>query len=122
MPKTLHFVYNADGTPSAILRDFIHRLRSPETYPCRLCDLTYGRFIKRGDWQRFTDSLGIACSFHLRNVCLRRHPEFAGARFPAVYLERDGNLTEFISAEAIEAVTTLDALKELVSKKVAPLI
>ena len=37
--------------------DFIHRLVSPETYPCRLCDLTYGRVLKKAGWRRFVASL-----------------------------------------------------------------
>jgi hypothetical protein len=38
------FVYNVDLTLFALVSDFVHRLTAPETYPCRLCDLTYDRF------------------------------------------------------------------------------
>src|SRR2546427_11672442 len=63
---TLHFVYNVDATPSALLRDFVHRLVAPESYPCRLCDLTYGRFLKKAQWSRFVADLPIRARFHLR--------------------------------------------------------
>jgi len=50
----LHFVYNVDATPGALLRDFVHRIVDPATYPCRLCDLTYGRLLKKVEWSRFS--------------------------------------------------------------------
>src|SRR5262245_41510359 len=64
-PK-LHFVYNVDATPIALVLDFVHRLLEPETYPCRLCDLTYGRFVKKVSWSRFVATLPVDSRFHLR--------------------------------------------------------
>jgi len=37
--RPLIFVYNVDLTPFALISDFIHRIMSPATYPCRLCIL-----------------------------------------------------------------------------------
>src|SRR3954447_10369784 len=56
----LHFVYNVEATPQALIKDFVHRLTEPETYPCRLCDITYGRFVKKPGWQLFLWSLPVA--------------------------------------------------------------
>ena len=53
------FVYNVDLTLFALVSDFVHRLTSPETYPCRLCDLTYDRVTMKRDWKRFIDSLPV---------------------------------------------------------------
>lgn len=118
----LHFVYNVDGTAAAILEDFVHRIREPETYPCRLCDVTYGRFFKKAEWSRFVAGLPIRARFHLRNVFARRHPGQASEALPAVFVEEpEGSLRVLISAEEIHAVKDLPGLQELVTKRVEAL-
>jgi hypothetical protein len=115
---TLHFVYNVDGTPLALAMDFVHRLTSPETYPCKLCDVTYGRFLKKAEWRRFLSGLPLRSEFHLRNIFLRRFPRHAQTPLPAVFLqEPDGALTVLIPADALNAVADLQELQELVLKK-----
>jgi hypothetical protein len=120
--RRLHFVYNVDATPLALALDFLHRLRSPETYPCRLCDVTYGRFVKKSAWRRWVDRLPIAAQFHVRNVFRRRFPEQAREAFPAVYLEEPtGSLRRLIETRELDAVSTLEELEELVAGKLAGL-
>jgi hypothetical protein len=121
-PRELIFVYNVDGTPAALLGDFIHRITSPETYPCNLCDLTFGRFIKKSEWTKFVATLSIPSTFLLRNIFVKKFPDHADATLPAVFLATGGKkLVEFLSTEELNAVKSLDALKELVSKKVSAL-
>ena len=121
-PRELIFVYNVDGTPAALLGDFIQRITSPETYPCNLCDLTYGRFIKKSEWTKFVATLPIPSRFLLRNIFVKKFSAQADATLPAVFLATGGRkLVEFLSTEELNAVKSLDALKELVSKKVSAL-
>jgi hypothetical protein len=116
--RTLHFVYNVDGTPLALAMDFVHRITSPETYPCKLCDVTYGRFLKKGEWRRFLEGLPLRTAFHLRNTFYRRFPEHARTPLPAVFLQNpDGKLIPLIRADALNAVTDLQELQELLLKK-----
>jgi hypothetical protein len=116
---TLHFVYNVDGTPAALARDFIHRIRDPESYPCRLCDVTYGRFLKKAEWSRFVAGLSIRSRFHMRNGFRRRHPRHASEPLPAVFVETaSGELRILISAEELGAVADSAELEQLVSKRV----
>ena len=96
---TLHFVYNVDATPGALLRDFVHRLVDPATYPCRLCDLTYGRLIKKAEWSRFVAGLPVRARFHLRGSFWQRFPEYRHEPLPAVFVEESpGALRTLISA------------------------
>ena len=121
-PRRLVFVYNEDGTPGALLMGLVHRLVAPETYPCRLCDLTYGRLVKKKEWRDFVGRLPLPSRFHLRSTFLRRFPSQADGRFPAVLVEAsDGTLVELVSAAEIDAVRNLDELKELVTAKVRTL-
>ena len=121
-PRRLVFVYNEDATPGALLMGLVHRLTSPETYPCRLCDLTYGRLLKKSEWRDFVSRLPLPSRFHLRNTFLRKFPSQAAGRFPAVLVEmEDGTLVELIAAREIDAARSLDDLKQLVTAKVATL-
>jgi len=119
---TLHFVYNVDATPSALLRDFIHRLADPASYPCRLCDVTYGRFVKKAEWSRFVASLPTRARFHLRGSFQRRFPEQRREPAPAVFVEESpGKLRTLISAQELQGVADLEALEKLLASRVGML-
>lgn len=116
---TLHFVYNVDATPSALLRDFIHRLVDPESYPCRLCDVTYGRVLKKAEWSRFVAGLPTQARFHLRGSFRRRFPEQRQEPAPAVFVEESpGKLRILISAKELQGVADLEALETLLASRV----
>ena len=40
----LIFVYRANSGPTSLALDFIHKIVSPKTYSCNLCNVTYGNF------------------------------------------------------------------------------
>lgn len=56
MARTLIFVYNANSGKINAWLDSAHKIVSPKTYQCRLCDLTYGIFKENEDWTRFRES------------------------------------------------------------------
>lgn len=59
MITKLIFVYNANaGTINALLES-AHKLVSPSTYDCKLCELTFGFFKEHMDWSRFRESVTI---------------------------------------------------------------
>ena len=68
MPQRLHFVYNVEAHPVDLVKDFVHRIVDHESYSCRLCDLTYGRFVKKPGWQLFLWSLPVKSSFYTKDV------------------------------------------------------
>jgi len=43
----LIFVYNADSGLLNAMKDWAHKIVSPETYPCSLCALTYNNLGMR---------------------------------------------------------------------------
>ena len=109
------FVYNVDLTPFALLSDFVHRIVSPETYPCRLCDLTYDRFTMKREWKGFVASLPADCGFELRDRFQRKYPAYAEVPLPAVFRRNGrGKLGTLLSAEDINGANSLEALRQLV--------
>ena len=109
------FVYNEDSSPISVVMGFAHRLVSPATYECTLCDLTYDRFTMKGEWRRFLDRLDVPATFHFRNRFKADHPERAGDRFPMIlYIDDAGQLVPLVTADRIEAATSLAELESAV--------
>jgi len=57
MISKLIFVYNANSGKLNSLLDSAHKIVSPGTYECQLCDLTFGVFKENELWVRFRESL-----------------------------------------------------------------
>jgi hypothetical protein len=115
-PREVIFVYNVDLTLFALVSDFVHRLRSPETYPCRLCDLTYDRFTMKREWQQFIHSLPIRARFEPRDRFRQKFPSYSKVRLPAVFeVEADGRLRTLVSAAQLQHAATLADLKTLIA-------
>lgn len=110
----LHFVYNVDATPRALHADFVHRLLDPATYPCRLCDLTYGRLVKKRSWQAFLRTLPVRSRFYTRDRFARQYPQLRH-EFPVVLAESAaGAFRVFLSSRDLARLDTLDALQSAV--------
>lgn len=115
------FVYNVDLTLFALVSDFVHRITAPETYPCRLCDLTYDRFTMKREWSRFIASLPIRAQFELRDRFRRKFPMYTDVPLPAVFRsETAAGLSVLLSADQLNRVRTLDELKELLLMALRP--
>lgn len=55
--QKLVFVYNANSGKLNALLDSAHKIVSPQTYDCKLCDLTYGIVKEHVEWVRFRESV-----------------------------------------------------------------
>ncbi|OYY89900.1 MAG: hypothetical protein B7Y45_10075 [Sphingomonas sp. 28-66-16] len=109
---TLILVYNADGGALAALRDAVHKLVSPASYPCSLCAVSYGAVGMKADWRRFLDSLPVATRFHHRDDFQAAWPGLAIA-LPAILLQRGGAAPAvLIDAATLDAQRDVGALIE----------
>lgn len=50
------FVYNANSGLVNTLLDIGHKVISPDTYNCNLCQMTYGLINERKEWKEFRES------------------------------------------------------------------
>ena len=116
-PTSLVFVYNADGGLLAGARDVAHKVLRPSTYPCRLCDLTYGVAGKKRRWRDYVDRLPMPVRFVHRDELRRDHPDLKAIPLPAVLAESaDGRLDVIITADELRATESLDGLEALVDR------
>lgn len=61
--EELIFVYNADKDALNALIGYAHKVFSPSTYPCELCNLTHSNIGERRIWKDFRMSQHVTMSF-----------------------------------------------------------
>lgn len=118
-PARLICVYNADGGILNMIKDGLHKLLMPSTYPCSLCALTYGPVMMRRKWRRFVKSLGVPVTFHHRD-------DFAAAfgavdvPLPAILWQAGTAAPQvLISAAELNSLPDLDALIAMLGARLA---
>ena len=113
-PDKLIFVYNAKSGFINSVIDYTHKIVSPETYNCNLCNLTYDNLGKIKKWNKFIKSLGIPVHFkYLDNI-----EEFGISKnysFPAVFT---GDKRLLINSQEINDCKSIDELINLVTNKI----
>ncbi|MFX0002474.1 MAG: hypothetical protein ACFE9C_03490 [Candidatus Hodarchaeota archaeon] len=126
--KRLIFVYNAEsGGIFTGLKDTLHKTFRKSTYQCNLCAVTFGAFGMKKDWKNFVNDLGVPVEFKKKDKFkfeFLHKDEFsekydvADAKFPSAYILDESGLNLFISQDEMNAVNSIDELKDLVNQKV----
>ncbi len=117
--KKLIFVYNADsGARNAVL-DSMHKIFSPSTYDCNLCDITYGAFTENRIWKRFRKDSPHQMVFLHRDGFSKRYASKFGYKFdfPIVLIEGKKGLEVLISNQELNGLKTSRALIRLVKER-----
>jgi hypothetical protein len=117
---TLIFVYNADAKLASAALDFLHKIVSPSTYQCKLCEITYGTFSMVKEWKDFIATLPLPVKFLHRDEWL----QLTGRKddtFPAAFLQRGNNYSEWIDAQQMNAYN-LEGLMKFIREKQNELI
>jgi len=113
----LVFVYNADSGVFNTLSDIAHKMFSPETYKCNLCNLTHGYFQAREEWMTFLDDLDADIEFLHRDEYVRRFVA-EGAEvevdLPAIFVKDGDELKLWIDKEVINKMSSTDDLIEMI--------
>ena len=113
--KELIFVYNADSTVAALVKDILVKIFTPQKYACNLCMITYGLVRMKRAWKVFIEGLPNDVRFLHRDEFRDRYGD--GPRFPAAFAVEKGKPELFLSAGEIDAVDSLDELIGLVKGK-----
>ena len=116
------FVYNADSGALPSLKDYVHKIVKPTTYPCNLCVVTYNNLgFKNKEWKKFIENLGIEAKFLHRDEFLK----LAGTEtvgFPAVFEQKGSKIVRLISHHEINKCKTLKELEDLVLRKIKNIV
>ena len=109
----LIFVYNADSGYVNTLLDIGHKIVSPETYPCNLCQMTFDTFSENSKWKEFRENSQIDMEFLHRDEFEKEYG--LQLDYPVVLQDADP-LKTVISKTELDAFTTLDELISAVKK------
>ena len=109
----LVFIYKAESGLLNKLKDAVHKTFKPETYPCKLCDITYSPVHMRAQWKRFVEQFPLNVEFSYTDLIEAEHPE-AGLEYPCACLRQSGDLSALISADQMNTCETIDELISLV--------
>jgi len=104
---TLVFVYNSDSGPISGLLDIGHKILSPETYQCSLCNLTHDAFSEKEAWRAFRRDIGMPTEFLHRDEFEKKYA--LKADYPVIF-RKNHALEILMSREEIDRIETLDAL------------
>ncbi|MCW9046888.1 MAG: hypothetical protein OQK46_02320 [Gammaproteobacteria bacterium] len=113
----LVFVYNADSGIFNTLTDIAHKIFSPETYECNLCNLTHGYFQAREEWMTFLDDLDADIEFLHRDEYVRlfaSSKENADVDLPAIFVKDQDELKLWIDKDVINKMSSTDDLMETI--------
>lgn len=116
MATSLIFIYSTDSGAVSTLLDTGHKMLSPSTYKCSLCELTQDTLGEKERWRVFRTSIGLPMEFFHRDEFEKRYD----LRFDyPVILRKNGDIEVLLSKERIDSITNLDDLIETVRMEVA---
>jgi hypothetical protein len=114
----LIFVYNADSGIINSVKDWAHKIVSPETYACSLCALTYDNLGMRRPWRAFIKELGYEVEFLHRDELAEQYG-IKNVNLPAIFIHQNGKPQLWIKSNAMDSCESLNDLQNLVSQKLA---
>ena len=115
---TLIVAWNAHSGWQHAVMDSLHKWVSPQTYSCKLCQLTYGAVGPRESWKTFLESLDRDVQFYHKDD----FPDeaFGGTLptdFPFMLEYRQEAWQVLLSPGELEQINTLEALLEGLRQK-----
>ena len=119
--KKLVFIYNANSDFINLFKDFWHKLLKPSTYQCNLCLQTYGNYGMKKEWKKFINGLNINVEFLHKNEFEEKY-KISDVKFPSAFIEQYDSLDLLISQNEMNAVNSIDKLKNLVDSKLKDFI
>ncbi len=106
---TLVFIYNANSGALNALWDAGHKLFSPNTYPCRLCALTYNTFTEKTIWRAFRSHYDAAMVFYHIDEFELKFPD-TSIKYPAVLKLENNKLSVLLNKGQLQKISTTEDL------------
>ena len=118
---TLLIAWNAHSGWQHAVMDSLHKWISPQTYSCKLCQLTYGLAGPKETWKAFLNSLG-------RQVLFYHKDEFEAAglqgsfpdSFPFIVSYDHESWQVIVGPEDLDKLDSLESLLEVLQNKLSP--
>jgi hypothetical protein len=103
------FIYNANSGIFNLLKDVAHKILSPKTYPCSLCDLTYNTFNENPTWKDYRKNRSSQFVFLHKDEFEIQYPA-ATFKYPTVLKEENGQLEPLLRPSEINKIASVEQL------------
>jgi len=117
--QKLIFIYNADSGLRNTIVDSAHKILSPDTYTCSLCDITFGAFTENSVWKKFRKETNLDMQFLHKDEFNKTYATKFGYKFtfPIVLAESDTVFDVFIKTEELNNLDDSKALIDLIHQR-----
>lgn len=112
--STIIFVYNADSGLFNTLTDIGHKIFSPQTYHCPLCDLTHGYFTMHKAWRDFLEELEYELVFLHRDEFVKTFPQLSHTLLPVILIQTDHIVTTLMDNVSLQQYKDIEQLKQAI--------
>ncbi|MGK7942513.1 MAG: GTPase [Crocosphaera sp.] len=103
------FVYNANSGLMNTVLDIGHKILSPETYNCNLCNITHGVLQEREEWKSFRESSTNELEFLHKDEFEKKYKQVK--EYPIVLMSNQKNeLHEIINKDELNQLNTVEGL------------
>ncbi|MDJ0844031.1 GTPase [Crocosphaera sp.] len=106
------FVYNANSGLMNTVLDIGHKIISPDTYECNLCNITYGILKENKEWKAFRESSTDELEFLHKDEFEQKYQQVRDYPIVLVSNKKD-ELSELINKEELNK---MQSAKELMQK------
>lgn len=114
----LLFVYNANAGVANSLLDSAHKIFSPSTYNCNLCDITFGVFTENKAWKAFREQTDLELEFLHKDEFAQKFPsEYKKTSLPVVLKQSNKKLEIFLPSEQLNYLQSAEELIDAIRKR-----
>lgn len=116
--QKLLFIYNATSGKLNAVWDGIHKIFSPNSYPCSLCAITYGVVGENKLWKKFRNEAHMEMEFLHRDEFLKSYASKFGHKFtfPIVLSTGKGELEVAVTTEELNQLKSAEELITVLQK------
>lgn len=117
--QKLIFIYNADSGLRNMILDSAHKILSPNTYECSLCDITFGAFTENSVWKKFRKETNLDMQFLHKDEFSKAYASKFGYKFmfPIILTASDTGFDVFIKTEELDSLEDSGALIALIQQR-----
>lgn len=117
--QKLLFIYNANSGARNALLDSMHKVFSPHTYDCKLCDITFGVFFENKTWKRFRKESQHHMVFLHKDEFVKGYKSKFGHKFtfPIVLMEGKKGLEVLVATKELNGLESAQELIALIKER-----
>ncbi|MBD0778535.1 GTPase [Maribacter sp. ANRC-HE7] len=118
--ERLIFIYNANSGIRNKIFDSAHKIFSPDTYACNLCDITYGVFSEKKAWKEFREKSLLQMEFLHKDEFKALYASKFGYKFnfPVVLIGSKGGFEVLVAKDELDKLESPEGLMRLITGRI----